>query len=728
MNFPVLISLVAAVGAFLLALATVLSRPRSVAHWSFFVAMLACSLERGCQAASLDAVALADMLFWQRLTALPMSLIPVSWLVFSLTFARGNQQEFLRKWMPSLVLFAALPLALALWQWRSWISNAVWTEQVGHWVFPTTLVGKVLHALMVVSAVLIITNVEWTFRAAVGTARWKIKYAVLGVALLFGVRVYSSSQVILYSANNVQLIVLNSSALALGCLLLSVWAWRSRAAEVDLYPSNAALHKSLTVLVAGAYLIVVGALAKLIATLGGDEAFPLKALLILVALVGLAMLYLSDRVAQAIRHFVSRHLKRPSHDYRAVWATLTQRTTAVVDRQEFAQVAVKVMSETFEALSVSLWLVDSSRNKLTLAGSTALEPTSAGQSALPDEILPELARLFAAGPQPIDLECTDEPWCQALRGSNPIIFSKGGHRHCLPLISRGEVLGLIVLGDRVRGMLFSTEDLELLKCLGDQIAAGVCNLSLSERLLNAKEMEAFQLMSAFLVHDLKNTASALSLTLRNLPVHFENPAFREDALRTLAKSVGRVNELIGRLTSLREKLELKLASADLNQVVATALEAAGMGESRNQKTEISNQFPLSAFPISAFPDDITVVRQLQPLPAFPMDRRQVESVVVNLLLNAKEALGNRGVIRVETSRENGWALLVVADTGCGMTPEFLSGSLFKPFKTTKRNGLGIGMFQVKAIVEAHGGKIAAQSQPGQGTTFRVWLPIRAPSP
>ena len=235
---------------------------------------------------------------------------------------------------------------------------------------------------------------------------------------------------------------------------------------------------------------------------------------------------------------------------------------------------------------------------------------------------------------------------------------------------------------------------------GDQIAAGVCNLSLSERLLNAKEMEAFQLMSAFLVHDLKNTASALSLTLRNLPIHFENPAFREDALRTLGKSVGRINELIWRLTTLREKLELKPAPADLNQIVTTALEAAGASP------------------------EIAVVSRLQPLPAFAMDRRQVESVIVNLLLNAKEALGSRGEIRVETSRENGWALLSVADTGCGMSPEFVTNSLFKPFKTTKRNGLGIGMFQVKAVVEAHGGKIAVNSHAGQGTTFRLWLPIQ----
>ncbi len=699
MNFPVLISLIAAVGAFLLALATLLWRPRSVAQWAFFAGMLAYSLERGCQVASLDAASVPDMLFWQRLSVLPMALLPLSWLVFSLTFARGNHREFLRKWLPAVVLFAVLPFGLALWQWQFWVRQVVWTAQSGHWVFPITLAGKALHAMMVVSAVLIITNLEWTFRAAVGTSRWKIKYAVLGVVLLLGVQIFSSSQVILHSANNVQLIGLNSAALTTACLLLGIWVYRSRIAEADLYPSAAALHKSFTVLLAGAYLVVVGVFAKLVAAFGGGETFPVKALLILVALVGVGVLILSDRIGQATRLFVSRHFQRPAHDYRAVWTTLTQRTTAILDRQEFARAAVRVIADTFEVLSVTVWLADSSQNKLTLAASTALESVPAGQLALPDEILSALARLFAAGPQPVDIDCSAESWCQSLRHSNPAFFPKGGHRYCLPLISRSEVLGLIVLGDRVRGISFSAEDLELFKCLGDQIAAGVCNLSLSERLLRAKEMESFQLMSTFLVHDLKNTASALSLTLRNLPIHFENPAFREDALRTVAKSVGRVNELIERLTCLREKLELHPVLADLNQVITAALEAVGEAP------------------------EITVVRRLQPLPPFSMDQRQIESVIVNLLLNAREAVGNRGEIHLETSRENGGALLVVADSGCGMAPDFLADSLFKPFKTTKRNGLGIGMFQVKAILEAHGGKITAHSQLGQGTIFRVWLPM-----
>ncbi len=101
----------------------------------------------------------------------------------------------------------------------------------------------------------------------------------------------------------------------------------------------------------------------------------------------------------------------------------------------------------------------------------------------------------------------------------------------------------------------------------------------------------------------------------------------------------------------------------------------------------------------------------------------MSKVVTNLVLNAAEAVAvHPAKSRFETSQGNGWAVLAVSDNGCGMSPEFLSRSLFRPFQTTKKKGLGIGMFQSKMIVEAHGGQIEVESQPGKGTTFRVLLP------
>jgi signal transduction histidine kinase len=106
-----------------------------------------------------------------------------------------------------------------------------------------------------------------------------------------------------------------------------------------------------------------------------------------------------------------------------------------------------------------------------------------------------------------------------------------------------------------------------------------------------------------------------------------------------------------------------------------------------------------------------------------VDRDQFGSVITNLLLNARDAVGSGGEVRIETSQTDRWAILSVADNGCGMSPAFVRASLFRPFQTTKKKGLGIGMFQSKMIVEAHRGKIQVESEPGAGTTVRVILPL-----
>jgi signal transduction histidine kinase len=212
-------------------------------------------------------------------------------------------------------------------------------------------------------------------------------------------------------------------------------------------------------------------------------------------------------------------------------------------------------------------------------------------------------------------------------------------------------------------------------------------------------------MSAFLVHDLKNTASALSLTLRNLPVHFNDPAFREDALRAIGKAVDHINGLISRLTSIKEGLRINSVEGDLNQLVAKTLESLGTGTA----------------------GDVEVVTDLIDLPKLSFDPEQIKKVLINLLLNAKEAVGAGGRIEVSTASRNGWAVVTVADNGCGMSPEFLDRCLFRPFQTTKKKGLGIGMFQSRMIVEAHRGKLEVESEQNKGTVFKVLLPLNRPA-
>jgi signal transduction histidine kinase len=119
-----------------------------------------------------------------------------------------------------------------------------------------------------------------------------------------------------------------------------------------------------------------------------------------------------------------------------------------------------------------------------------------------------------------------------------------------------------------------------------------------------------------------------------------------------------------------------------------------------------------------------VTQDLKPLPKLLIDPEQFQKVLSNILINAREAAGNGGEIRVATSQKDGWAIVSVSDNGCGMSKEFIERTLFRPFKTTKKQGMGIGLFQSKMIVEAHQGRIEVESEEGKGTTFKVMLPLK----
>ncbi len=126
-------------------------------------------------------------------------------------------------------------------------------------------------------------------------------------------------------------------------------------------------------------------------------------------------------------------------------------------------------------------------------------------------------------------------------------FPDGGNRLCVPLRAGTQHVGVLVLADRINGAPYTIEELELLECIGDQITSVLLNIRLAAEVAEAKELEAFRTMSAFFVHDLKNAASSLNLTLKNLPVHFDDPAFRQDALRGIGNTAQRIDDMIDRL-------------------------------------------------------------------------------------------------------------------------------------------------------------------------------------
>jgi putative PEP-CTERM system histidine kinase len=530
--------------------------------------------------------------------------------------------------------------------------------------------------------------------------RWRIKFVVLGLAVIFGARIYVRSQALLFSAYDMNWPGVESSALLIGCIFLVVACVRTGFAEIDVYPSRTVLGSSLTVFIAGAYLFIVGVLANIVRRFGGAENFQFQAFVVLLGMAGLAVLLLSDRRRQRLHGFVSRHFARAQHDSVRIWTEFSRRLANVKDQAALCAVSAKLVSETFEVLSVTVWLLDEQHEHSIVGASTAPQPGESTAGNPPAAASGAVAAGLRVRSSPFDLEGVDEPWAGELRQLNPTTFPKGGHRWCVPLRAGEQTLGALVLADRVNGAGYTAEQLYLLQCIADQVTSVLLNLRLANEVARSRELEAFRTMSAFFVHDLKNAATSLNLMLKNLPVHFDDPAFREDALRGIGNTARRIDEMIGRLTALRQRPHFKPVEADLNRLVSEVLDR------------------LDAMP------QVELTRELQPLPVILADREQIQSVVTNLVLNARDALGPEGRILVRTEHVVGSAVLTVTDNGCGMSAAFLKDSLFRPFQSTKKKGLGIGMYQSRMIVEAHGGSIRVESETGKGSTFRVSLPVK----
>ena len=675
------------------------SKQRSLAHWVFVLGMTGLALENFFFTLTLDAVLPDEMIYWQNWRLIVASFLPGVWLCFSLCYARGNYLKFLKRWRFVLAGAFLVPVGLTLLFRNDLVTSAIQIQN-GPLMFRLGIAGAALNLFSLLVTVLALMNLEGTYRAAVGTMLWRIKFMILGLGLIYIVRAYTNSQALLFhNTLNLSLQTVNAMATLFGSALILRSLFRAGHFNTEVYPSRSVLQSSLTVMLAGVYFFVVGVFAKVVQFFGGDTAFTLKAFVILVVVVLAAVLAFSDRMRQHARRFMSRHFQLPLYDYRSMWRRFTEETTSCVKPAELCQAIVKFLAEIFETLSVTIWLVDDKRENFTLASSTFLSETKANDLKLQSTEVMAIIPALEKHSVPVDIDASNESWAALLRQIHPDEFRSGGNRVCVPLIGGGQMLGVIILGDRVKGAPFSWQDFDLLKCLADSVAAGLLNIQLSRKLLQAEQLEAFQTMSTFFVHDLKNTISTLNLMLQNLPENFDDPEFREDALRGIAKTVAHINHLIQRLGQLRGRLQIKPVTTDLNELVFTALA------------------DMEATP------QINLVKSIRPLPKILLDQEQMIKVVTNLVFNAKEAVSSTGEIRIETSQNNGWAVLSVSDNGCGMNPEFLNHSLFRPFQTTKKNGLGIGLFQSKMIVEAHQGKIQVESQPGSGTTFRIILPI-----
>ena len=708
MTFPALLSFTASLCGCGLAAFTLYRDRRSFAARIFAIGLLFLSAEALLSGLSSQALSYSGVMEWQRLRLFASALLPGIWLVFSLSFARAKTREELFAWRWAVSLVGLVPLVLVSAFPQALFIDLATIDITSRWLLGLGWAGYVFSLVFVLSTVLIFVNLERTLRASTGSIRWQIKFMILGVGGLFAIRLYTHSQILLFSYVNTTLENLNAGALIVASGIILLGLIRAPRLPVQVYLSPLLLYNSLTVLIVGIYLLVVGVLAQLVSYIGGDPTLPLQTFVVFLALLGLAAVLLSDELRLRCKQFVNRHLRRPQYDYRQTWTAFTQQTASLLDIRVLCETAAKMVSSTLGVGSVSIWLVDETQQYLSLGGSTVfseaqartLKITTLDMSTLLRHLL-EHGLLVDSASASFEYQSPNSPPHAHAKHYSDLwqeVYRDAQARYGIALSSGGQCLGMITCNDKMTNEPFSMEDQDLLKTMADQTASSLLNLKLSLQYVKTKELEAFQTLSIFFLHDLKNLASTLSLTMQNLPVYYEDPEFRGDALHVMNNSVDKINTMCQRLSVLTSQLELQRTEADLNSLITRTL------------ADLNGAIQAS------------LTQELLPLPSLNLDEEQFQKVLVNLVLNANDAVKSEGTIHIKTQQNNGWAILSVCDNGCGMSAEFVERSLFRPFRTTKSKGLGIGLFQSKMIVEAHQGRLEAESEEGTGTIFRVLLP------
>ncbi|NNC73051.1 MAG: PEP-CTERM system histidine kinase PrsK, partial [Sphingomonadaceae bacterium] len=266
----------------------------------------------------------------------------------------------------------------------------------------------------------------------------------------------------------------------------------------------------------------------------------------------------------------------------------------------------------------------------------------------------------------------------------------------VPLIHQRQLTGAVLIEQPRVDRTLDWEDLDLLRIAGRQAASYLAEAQGQEALAEGRRFDEFNRRFAFIMHDLKNLVSQLSLVARNAERHADNPEFRTDMIATLQDSVGKMNDLLARLAPRdRGKTEAP-RPVGLRQMVQA----------------------LAAQKSAAHPIEIDTGEECEAL----ADPARLETALTHLVQNAIDASPTDASVRLGVGCSESEAWIVVEDSGVGMDEDFVRDELFRPFNSWKPDGFGIGAFEARALVGEMGGRLEVESRPGQGTRFTVSLP------
>lgn len=526
--------------------------------------------------------------------------------------------------------------------------------------------------------------------------RWSVKFYFIGLGTVFCYDLVMYSDAVLFKELNPALWDARGIVNALAAPLLVLAVLRGMQQPSAMMLSRQMAFHSASLIGAGVYLLVISTVGYYLRTVGGTAGIVLQVVFLALGLMMLMVLLFSDQLRAKVRVFISKHFFPYRYDYRSEWLRFMQAFSGTEYQHDIGTRAIEALARIIDCSGGALWVKDGSGQYLLAA--------QVGMADLPEvgfEAPGGLAQLMREKDWVIDIkECSrnssDDDGVELPAWLRDIPQA----RLLVPLMHHDELYAILLLKQPRADIDFNWEDRDLLKTAGRQAAGYLALVHTTQSLFEARQFEAFNRLSAYVVHDLKNVVAQLSLVMKNAEKHRANPAFIDDAFATVDNAVNRMTKMLGQLRKDRGAMAAHVEKVNVAKVL-TAL-----CQQRAQQSPIPRMKPHGNAGACVIAD-----------PA------RLHAVLEHIVQNAQEATADDGWVTVELACANATVTIAVSDNGCGMDQAFIKDRLFKPFDTTKGNaGMGIGVYEAREYIQGLGGKITVESMPGQGTSFIIALP------
>lgn len=548
----------------------------------------------------------------------------------------------------------------------------------------------------VVFAIIGLMLVEQLYRNSTLDSHWTLKFLCLGLGALFTVDFIVYSKSLLFAQLDSLLWSSRGfiNALIVPLLAISILRMQTNGA-LRITASRKIVFHTTVLLGSGLYLILMSLAGFYIRDYGGNWGEVAQILFIFLAVLLLSILFLSGRVRAITKVFVNKHFLHYRYDYRDEWIKLS-RTIAQLDSiNELSGFIIKTLSGLADCSGGGLWLKNE-QGDFYLAEESNLgfyppQLIRADQSIIRFMLKKQWVIdfiEFSNSPEVYD-EVDLSQWLEV--HSNICLI--------IPLFRQNEIEALVILTKSKLPRQLNWEDHDLLKTVGMQLTNALALSHASDALSRSRQFEAYNRLSAFLVHDLKNLVAQVSLIVKNAEKHKHKPEFIDDSIATLENVVYKIEYLLSQLKKGMVKTDNEIIINLAEVIKDVAIQQAGNKPALKLKTRL---------------DKIEVLGE----------KEKITAILGHLVQNAQEATADNGFVRLELSKDESHAIIKVIDNGSGMDNKFIAERLFKPFDTTKGNaGMGIGVYEARDYIVKHSGSCHVESKLGEGSTFTIKLPL-----